>query len=357
MIPEKKVKVAVLGCTGLVGQQFLKMLDGHPWFVTTAITASGKSAGKAFGEAAEWVVGSRPSRSVLNMPVLETSVEALLGAGIRVVFSALPAAAARGFERELAAKGMYVFSNASAHRQDPDVPILIPEINSEHLNLVRRQKNPNGGFLVANSNCSTSGLVMALKPLQRFGLRSVSVTTFQSLSGAGRRGVASLDILANVVPFIANEEEKMERETVKILGDVTEEGITPAAIGVAASCCRVATRFGHLESVLAEFDEELSAEQAAQSFSSFRAFPQDAGLPSAPELPLIVRPEPDRPQPFLDADAGSPGRAAGMAVSIGRIRKKGRKLGFILLVHNTVRGAAGTCLLSAELAHHKGLIR
>ena len=357
MIAENKVKTAVLGCTGLVGQQFLKMLDGHPWFLTAAITASKRSSGKVFGEAAEWAVGGRPSPSVLNMPVLETSAEALLRAGVRVVFSALPAAAARGFERELAAKGMFVFSNASAHRQDPDVPILIPEINPDHLDLVRRQKNPGGGFLVANSNCSTSGLVMALKPLQRFGIRSVSVTTFQSLSGAGRRGIASLDILANVVPFIADEEGKMERETGKILGDLMDDGIRPAAFGVAASCCRVATRFGHLESVQVELEEDMTPERAARSFASFLALPQEIGLPTAPELPLIVRPEPDRPQPFLDSDAGSPGRAAGMAVSIGRIRKQGRRLGFFLLVHNTVRGAAGTCLLSAELARHRGMIR
>jgi len=348
MKSEKKIKAAVLGCTGLIGQQFIKMLDGHPWFETAALTASARSVGKAFGEAADWAVGGAVPSGAARMMVLETSIRALLGAGVSVVFSALPAAAAKGFERDLAAHGLHVFSNAGAHRQDQDVPILIPEVNAEHLDLVRAQKNRGAGFLVANSNCSTSGLVMALKPLRRLGLRSAVVSTYQSLSGAGRRGVASLDILANVVPFIKDEEEKIEREVRKILGDPGDSGVVPAAIDVTASCCRVATRFGHLESVIAELDEDVDIQQAAQAFASFHALPQDLGLPTAPERPLIVRPEPDRPQPLLDADAGSPARAAGMAVTIGRIRKKGKRLGFYLLVHNTVRGAAGTCLLSAE---------
>jgi aspartate-semialdehyde dehydrogenase len=233
---------------------------------------------------------------------------------------------------------------------DSDVPILIPEVNPEHLGLIKAQVSKGMGFIVTNSNCSTTGIVMGLKPLLNFGLKSVTVSTYQALSGAGRHGVASLDIIDNVIPYIKDEEEKIERETKKILGKVYTEGVKDAGLEVNASCCRVPTREGHLESIVVELEEDVDSETISRALSSYRGIPQDLKLPTAPEVPVIVRSEKNRPQPILDRDAGSPERAKGMAVVVGRIRKKGQKVGLFLLVHNTIRGAAGTCILSAELA-------
>ena len=264
------------------------------------------------------------------------------------MFSALPADVAAVLEPQLRDDGMFVFSNASAHRMDADVPIVIPEINPEHMELARRQRPEKGGFIVTNSNCSTAGLALALAPLVPFGIRTVTVSTYQSISGAGRKGLAAMEILGNAIPYIAGEEEKIEREVGKIFGS--------SAIEVRASVCRVPVREGHLESVLVEFEREVTEEQAAQAFSGFRGVPQELELPSAPLAPIVVLSDPDRPQPALDLWAGEPARAAGMAVSVGRIRRKGRALAFFLLVHNLVRGAAGTCVLAFELALKKGYL-
>jgi len=349
-LKSERFKVAVLGCTGMVGQQFVKMLDGHPFFETAALCSSKNSIGKKYSNAADWIVGGDIPDAVKDMAVTETSVESVLKDGVKIVFSALPAGVARTIERDFTRKKVCVFSNASAHRMDSDVPVVIPEVNPDHLDLIEVQKNQSGGFIVTNSNCTTTGLVMALKPLLEFGLKSVIVTTYQALSGAGRNGVTSLKILDNIIPFIPNEEEKMEQETKKILGKLKDVCIVDSKIEVNASCCRVPTRDGHLESVLVDLDEDIDPETLAESFRNFQGIPEQLNLPTAPDIPLIVRTEPDRPQPLLDRDAGSPNRARGMAVTVGRFRKKGRRLRFFLLVHNTIRGAAGTCILNAELA-------
>lgn len=350
-IKEKgKIKVGILGCTGLVGQQFIKMLDDHPYFEIAFLSSSKKSEGKSYKEAVEWIVGGNIPACAENIIIGETSVEALKNEKVKVLFSALPSPVAKEIERTLARENFYVFSNASAYRMDPDVPIIITEVNPAHLELIRRQSSNQGGFIVTNSNCSTTGLVLGLKPLLPFGLKSVTITTYQALSGAGRQGVASLDILGNIIPYIKDEEEKIEIETKKILGELHKQGLKQADLEVNASCCRVPIRDGHLESIIVELDDDIGAETVLQAFQSFRGVPQEMKLPSAPDIPIIVKDEENRPQPLLDRDAGVPLRAKGMAITVGRIRKKGKKINFFLLVHNTIRGAAGTCILNAELA-------
>ncbi len=229
-------------------------------------------------------------------------------------------------------------------------------MNPEHLESIKVLTSQGKGFIVTNSNCSTTGLVLGLKPLLNFGLVSVTVTTYQALSGAGRHGIASLDIFGNVIPYIKNEEEKIERETKKIFGRIHKDGVKDASIEVNASCCRVPTRDGHLESIVLELQEDVGIEAIKTTLSSFRGIPQQMKLPTAPEVPIIVKTEENRPQPLLDKDAGTPERAKGMAVTVGRIREKGKRVNLFLLVHNTIRGAAGTCILNAELAFKKNLI-
>jgi len=352
----KHIPVGVLGCTGIVGQQFVRMLEKHPYFDLALLAASSRSAGKKYGEAQPWVVDGEIPHAARDGKIVDAGIEPLAASGVRVFFSALPPSAAGPIESELRERGCFVFSNASSHRKDDDVPILIPEVNPGHIAMAERQATLHRGFIIAGSNCSTSGLVMALKPLESFGLQSVSVTTFQSMSGAGRRGIAALDIAGNVIPFIRSEEEKMERETRKILGTLEKAGIRPCDLGVRASCCRVPVREGHLLSIDAEFGEAPDAEAVREAIARFRGVPQQLALPTAPVSPVILRTEEDRPQPQLDVRAGSPARARGMAVSVGRLRFKGRRLSLFALVHNTIRGAAGTCLLNAELAVAKSLI-
>ncbi|MFC2170024.1 aspartate-semialdehyde dehydrogenase [Acidobacteriota bacterium] len=352
-----KVKIGVLGCTGIVGQQFIRMLNDHPYFEVVALTSSKKSAGNKYSDAADWIVSENVPESVKDMLITETVLEEILKKNVKVVFSGLPAEAAKNIEGALAEEGVHVFTNASAYRMDPHVPIVIPEVNPEHLDLVKDSSLKKRGFIVTNSNCTTTGLVLGLKPLQNFGLKSVVVTTYQALSGAGRRGVASLDILGNVLPYIKNEEEKVEKETLKILGTLQNNSVKDADFEMNTSCCRVPTRDGHLESMVVELEEDIDVQTISKALSSFRGVPQDLRLPTAPEVPVIVRDEEDRPQPMLDVNAGRPNRAKGMAVSVGRIRKKGKRVNFFLLVHNTIRGAAGTCILNAELAVVKNYIK
>jgi len=353
----KKYKTCVLGCTGLVGQQFIKMLEGHPYFEVVALFSSKKSAGKKYGEAVDWSLGEDIPVYARDLIIHDTSVDLSRNKEVEIAFSALPSATAQKIEVALARDGTCVFSNASAHRLDPYVPILIPEVNPEHLELVKNQCCPSQGFIVTNSNCSTAGLAIVLKPLLSFGLRSVIVTTYQAISGAGRKGLSALDIWDNIIPFIRDEEDKIERETKKILGKIEEGGIREADLEVNASCGRVSTRVGHLESISVELDEDVDPETMARILSLFRGIPQDLKLPTAPETPIIVRTEENRPQPCLDKEAGTPQRAKGMAVTVGRIRKKNKRLNFFLLVNNLIRGAAGTCLLNAEFSLKKGLIR
>lgn len=353
-----KIKVAVLGATGLVGQRFVRILADHPWFEIAALTASARSAGKTYGAAVSWALGGDVPRAAAEMEILPTSAKRLAETGIRVAFSALPAATAHGIEEELRDAGLAVFSNASAHRMDADVPILVPEVNDAHLELARGQAGRRGGrgFIVTNSNCTASGLVLALKPLEPFGIGTVMATSYQAISGAGRRGLAAFDIVANVVPYIGNEEDKLARETRKIFGRLSGETIEPAPFEVNASCARVPVKDGHLLSLAIELGRDIEPDDAREALASFRGVPQELRLPTAPEAPVLVRREEDRPQPLLDVEAGGPERAKGMAVTVGRIRRSGRFLNLFVLVHNTIRGAAGTSVLNAELAVRRGLI-
>ena len=351
-----KISVTILGSTGLVGQHFVRLLADHPLFEVAALTASPRSAGRNYGEAVDWQLGGQVPEVVRRLPLRLTTADDILAARARVIFSALPAAIAGPLEGELRARGCFVFSNASSHRHDPDVPLLVAEVNPDHLELAVSQRSSYGGFIVCGPNCSTAGLVMALRPLRRFGLRRATVTTMQAFSGAGRRGVSALDILGNIIPYIAAEEEKMAVETARILGTRCRASIQPHDLAIYATCCRVAVPYGHLESVSLETEEEISSATAAREFVAFEGPPQRLGLPTAPRQPLQLFSADDRPQPQLDVMNGEPERARGMSVSVGRLRGRGRRFDFLLLVHNTVRGAAGGCVLNAELAAATGLL-
>ncbi|MBN1271645.1 MAG: aspartate-semialdehyde dehydrogenase [Candidatus Aminicenantes bacterium] len=343
-------KVAVLGSTGIVGQQFVRMLDSHPYFELEALCGSQKSRGVTYEESVKWAVEENLPDKSKDIVISEVKAADFIKKGISIVFSAVPAAIAMNFEHELSQKGLWVFSNSSAYRMEPDVPIIIPEVNPDHIKLVERQIFENKGLIITNANCTTTGLSLALKPLQKFGLQSVNVTTYQALSGAGRNGLPSLDIMGNIIPFIKEEEEKVERETQKILGTMKNGQIENPETEIFATCSRVPVRNGHLLSIVATLKKDVDLEEIAKTFQNFKGIPQAMKLPTAPEIPIIIRNESDRPQPLMDVMAGSPDRARGMAVSLGRMRKKGNKIRFFALVHNTIRGAAGTCILNAELA-------
>ncbi len=352
----RKIPIAVLGCTGLVGQQFIRMLIHHPYFEITALTASPESEGKKYSDVADQTQDISFPQSIHDQELMETSVDAVIKSGAKIVFSSLPAHIAEVIEKPLAAKGIFVFSNARTNRMEPDVPIMIPEVNPEHIQIVAGRVSEKKGYIITNSNCSTTGLVIALKPLMDFGIKTVITSTYQAISGAGRNGLSAFEITGNVIPFIESEEEKVEREIAKIFGKWINGCVKPANIEVNASCCRVPVLDGHLETVTVELERETDIDTLKESIRSFRGIPQDLALPTAPDIPIILREEKNRPQPMLDVNAGSPGRAKGMAISLGRLRKKGRRINFVLLVHNTIRGAAGTCILNAEFAHSQGLL-
>jgi aspartate-semialdehyde dehydrogenase len=344
---DERVPVAVLGATGAVGQRFVSLLDRHPWFRVTALAASDRSAGKRYGEAVRWFLEAPPPEWARGMEV----VPCRPGMEARVAFSGLDAAVAGEIEEEFARAGHVVVSNSRNHRMAPDVPLLVPEINADHLALLEDQRRRRGGSgcIVTNPNCSTVGLVMAVAPIHRAaGLRRLAVTTMQAVSGAGYPGVPSVDILDNVIPHIGGEEEKMETETLKILG----EPRSAAGFAVSAQCNRVHVSDGHTLAISLEPARPLRPEEAARLLREFRSSLAGLGLPSLPERPLEVRDEPDRPQPRFDRMAGH-----GMTVSVGRVRRcpvLGLKM--TALVHNTIRGAAGLALLNAELLKAKGLL-
>jgi aspartate-semialdehyde dehydrogenase len=352
----KKIKAAILGCNGLVGRQFARLLDDHPYFELACLTASPRSVGRRYGET---IANGRPlpiSEKTAARVIRDTHAAAIIASGARAVFSALPASISGELEPELRKKGLFVFTNASALRMDAMVPVLIPEVNAAHLELAREQLREFPGFIVANSNCSVSGLALALKPLMVFSPRTVTVTTFQAVSGAGQRGVSAWDIMGNVIPRIANEEEKVAAETKKILGALAGKQVQAHEMEIYPSCTRVAVQEGHLQSVSVEFLRPVSEAEIAAALAGFSAEPQRLALPTAPRSPLLVTRADDRPQPALDVDAGEPARARGMAVTVGRLRARGNRCDLFLLVHNTVRGAAGGCVLNAELALKKDLL-
>lgn len=341
-----KLPVALLGATGLVGQRLVQLLAEHPWFEISTLAASDNSVGKKYGDAAKWKLPNDIPTNVCELIVqpCEPGIDAA------IVFSALPSDVAGEIEENFANRGYLISSNASNHRMDADVPLVIPEVNPDHLELIRvqraRRKSAKRGAIVCNPNCSTIHLALALKPLaDAFGLRRVIVTTMQALSGAGYPGVASLDILDNVIPFIGGEEQKLETEPLKLLGKLAGDKIVDADIRISAACNRVATWDGHLETVSVEFDTKSTIDQVRRAMIQFVGEPQTLNLPTAPSHPIIVRDEPDRPQPRLDRDVEK-----GMASVVGRLRECNvLDFKFVLLGHNTLRGAAGGTLLNAEL--------
>jgi aspartate-semialdehyde dehydrogenase len=346
-----KIPVAILGATGLVGQRLVQLLAEHPWFEMRVLAASDQSVGKKYADAAKWKLPTELPMAARDLVVQPCEP----GMDVPLVFSALPSEVAGEIEENFAARGYLVSSNASNHRWDADVPLVIPEVNPAHLDLIRvqRARRQSSGAIVCNPNCSTIHLTLALKPLaDAFGLRRVIVTTMQALSGAGYPGVASLDILDNVIPFIGGEERKLETEPLKILGALENDRVSNLDVRISAACNRVATWDGHLETVSVELIEKPNIDQLCRIMIQFAGEPQALRLPSAPAHPILLRAEPDRPQPRLDRDA-----EGGMASVIGRVRACNvLDYKFVVLGHNTLRGAAGGTLLNAELLVAKKFI-
>lgn len=346
----RKYKVGILGATGAVGQKFVEVLDGHPWFEIAALAASERSAGKRYRDAANWI-GSKPIPSAVADQEVVRSEPTF---DVDFVFSGLDAGVAGEIEQQFASAGIPVISNARNHRMVEDVPLLIPEVNPDHTALVRQQKWENGGFIVTNPNCSTVGLVCALRPLvDAFGVEAVQVVTMQALSGAGYPGVASLDALGNVVPYIGGEEEKMATEPLKLLGRLVDGRIESARLTVSAQCNRVPVLDGHLECVSVKLGKKVGVDAVREVFENYRSPIADLRLPSSPERLLQVFDDSRFPQPRRHAELGG-----GMTVSIGRIRPcEILDVKFVALVHNTVRGAAGGAVLNAELLVKQGLLK
>ncbi len=344
---QNKYPIGILGATGMVGQRFIQLLENHPWFEVAWLAASDRSSGKHYGEAAKWRLDTPLPERIAKMTVAPADPN---GAP-KIIFAALDAAIARDMEPRFADAGCAVVSNSSAYRMAPNVPLVIPEINADHLHLIEEQpsRKQTGGYMVTNPNCSTIGLVMALKPIEdRFGIEQIFVTTMQAVSGAGYPGVPSMDILGNVVPYIGSEEEKMEAETLKLLGRLEGHAVTPLAARISAHCNRVAVEDGHTESVSIKLGNKLgrpvTREDILAAWAEFKPL-AGQGLPMAPEQPVEWAPQNDRPQPRLDRNRGR-----GMAVTVGRLRPCNLlDWKFTALSHNTIRGAAGAAILNAEL--------
>jgi aspartate-semialdehyde dehydrogenase len=348
---QKKIPVGILGATGIVGQRFVQMLEHHPWFEVAWLAASDRSEGRPYGEAARWRLKTVIPANVAKMPV---SPATPTGAP-KVIFAALDASIAADLEPKFAEAGCAVVSNSSALRMAPDVPLVIPEVNAGHVELIETQtwRKNSGGFVVTNPNCSAIGLVLALAPLDHaFGLETVMAVTMQAVSGAGYPGVASLDILGNVVPYIAKEEEKMEEETQKLLGRLNGSHVEPGRFTISAQCNRVAVEDGHTESVSVRLKKKAASAEILEAWRTFTAEPQRLRLPSAPEQPIVYLDAADRPQPRFDVDRG-----AGMTTTVGRLRPcKVLDWKFTVLSHNTIRGAAGAALLNAEFLKAQGYL-
>jgi aspartate-semialdehyde dehydrogenase len=340
-----KFRVGILGATGVVGQRFIQLLQNHPQFEIAALAASDRSQGRTYAEATTWRLPGDIPDAVKSI-IVQAPAPPL---DCDFVFSSLPTEVAKQAEEDFARAGYPVISNSSPHRMGADVPLLIPEVNPEHLELIdeqRKNRGYDGGFIVTNPNCSAIAIVMALAPLHaKFGITSCVVTTMQALSGAGYPGVPSLDATDNVIPFIGGEEEKVEAETLKLLGRFKDGAIQNAPMKVSAQCNRVNVTDGHMASIRISLSKKASLKEVREALASFRSVPQELGLHSAPPQPVIVRDEIDRPQPRLDRDAGN-----GMSVTVGRLMPDSVfDYRFVTLGHNTIRGAAGAAILNAEL--------
>jgi aspartate-semialdehyde dehydrogenase len=349
--PKARIPVAVLGATGAVGQRFVQLLNNHPWFELAAVTGSDRSTGGLYGQVCRWVLDQDPPETVGSMPVRPSTPDL----PARIVFSALPSEVAAEVEPQFARAGYLVCSNASAHRQAPGVPLIIPEVNADHIAMLPHQQQARGwdGLIVTSPNCTTTGLAMTLKPLQQaFGLRQVFVTTLQAVSGAGYPGVPYLDIAGNLIPYIPAEEDKIQQEARLLLGQVDGHDCIPAEVGISVQVNRVPVFDGHTLSIAVQCERKPTPEQAIESLQAFRGPEILGSLPSAPPAPLVVRHEPDRPQPRRDRMAGG-----GMAVSIGRVRPCPLlDLRLVSVVHNTLRGAASGSILNAELLVAAGYV-
>jgi aspartate-semialdehyde dehydrogenase len=347
-------KVGILGATGMVGQRFIQLLSNHPWFEIAWLAASDRSAGKTYGEACRWKLDTPLPKKIAEMTVQPNVPELCEGELPKIIFAALDADIARELEPKFAAAGCAVISNSSAFRMVADVPLVVPEVNADHLDLIetqvwRKANGGKGGYIVTNPNCCAIGLVLALKPLEeRFGIESLFVSTMQAVSGAGYPGVASLDILGNVVPFIKNEEEKLQEEVGKLLGRLDGNRIELLDAKLSAHCNRVAVEDGHTECVSIKFKRKATREEILEAWSEFaplRRFVQDQHLPTAPDQPVEFDASVDRPQPRLDKMRGR-----GMASTVGRLRECSLlDWKFVVLSHNTIRGAAGAAVLNAEV--------
>jgi aspartate-semialdehyde dehydrogenase len=346
----RHLEVGILGATGMVGQQFVRLLAGHPWFRTAWLGASERSEGRTYREAMKWRLSTPPPAESLGMQVDACTP----GRAPRILFSGLDAAAANDIEPAFAAAGHIVVSNARSFRMDPAVPLVIPEVNADHLSIIARQRRERGwaGAIVTNPNCSTVVLSIVLAPLRQFGLSRVMVTTLQAVSGAGYPGVASLDILGNVIPAISGEEEKMESETQKILGTFERDAIAPHPVTVSAQTTRVPVVDGHTEAISIAFESRPAPKDVRRALEGFKGRPQELRLPSAPAAPIVCLDAPDRPQPRLDVELDG-----GMTVTVGRIRPCSvLDVKLIALGHNTIRGASGAAILNAEMMVVEGIL-
>lgn len=343
------IKAGILGATGNVGQRFIQQLANHPWFEITALAASERSAGKPYEQVAKWRLDTDLPESVRKLTVVPTKPEAV---DADIVFSALPAEEAVKIEADFAKAGFIVSSNASSFRMEKDIPLVIPEVNPDHLGLidVQRKKRKWDGAIVTNPNCSTIMMVVTLKPLMKFGIENIHVSTMQAVSGAGYEGVPSMAILDNVIPYIGSEEGKMETESLKLLGDFDGKQVKDAPFWVSAACHRVGVLDGHTMSVWARFKKPVTPEKVKDAMLKFN--PKLSDLPTSPKKAIIVREEPDRPQPRMDRMQGN-----GMSISVGRIRPgKADSIQYVCMGHNTIRGAAGASVLNAELLKKKGYL-
>lgn len=348
---KNKIPVGILGATGTVGQRFIQLLEEHPWFEVAWLAASDRSSGLPYAEAAKWKLPTSIPERIARMKVSPAEPQ---GAP-KLIFAAMNAEIAKELEPRFAAAGHKVITNSSAFRMGEHVPLVIPEVNADHLPLLEQQSwhKQSGGFIVTNPNCSAIGLVMALAPLkEKFGLEEVFAVTMQAISGAGYPGVASLDILGNVIPFISSEEEKMEAESRKLLGSLNGSGVKLAEFKISAQCNRVAVEDGHTESVSVKLERKATAEEVLSAWSGYRSQIADLALPSAPQEAVFYDTRADRPQPRLDIHRGN-----GMTTTVGRLRPCGvLDWKFTVLSHNTVRGAAGAAILNAELLKQKGYL-